>query len=128
MEIKVERIQFNDKTTIGKLYIDGVYQCDTLEDRVQSQKVYGETAIPVGRYQVVVNWSNRFKQYMPLLIGVPNYEGVRIHPGNKHEDTHGCILVGTAKGEVLINSRTAYKALFAKIKSVEKKEKIWLAI
>lgn len=128
MEIKVIRDSFTE-TTLGKLYIDGVFFCDTLEDKVRDKKEYGITAIPAGKYQVVINWSNRFKQYMPLLINVPNYEGVRIHPGNKHEDSHGCILVGKRSGKhLIINSRTTYKSLFAKMKAVEKKEKIWIEI
>jgi hypothetical protein len=87
------------------------------------------TAIPYGKYEVIINFSNRFKQYMPLLLKVPGFEGVRIHAGNKSADTEGCILVGSSKSLNFIgNSRVTYKSLFAKMKVAAKKEKIFLNI
>jgi hypothetical protein len=108
------------KPTFGKLSVDGVYECVTLEDQVREPfvKIAGETAIPAGTYQVIVNMSNRFKRMLPLLLNVPQFEGVRIHPGNTTADTEGCILVGTHKeADRITNSRIAFDALFAKISS-----------
>ena len=98
MKLRLERIFKGENYTIGRLYIDDIYFCDTLEDTVRSidetGKVYGKTAIPSGKYNVVMSMSNRFKRVLPLLQTVPHFEGIRIHAGNTHEDTHGCILVG----------------------------------
>lgn len=129
MELTLKRLTRTEKSTIGELHINGAFECYTLEDAERASKVYGRTAIPKGRYEVMINYSNRFKQYMPLLLNVPNYEGVRIHSGNTDADTLGCVLVGQAKGvDVIGASRAAYKALFAKLKQVEKKEKIFITI
>lgn len=124
MRLKLKRIARKEKYTIGKLYVDGVYFCDTLEDKdrgltknmsleeIKRKKVYGETAIPTGTYVVTVNYSATFKKDMPLLLGVPGYSGVRIHPGNTQADTLGCVLVGQNKevGKVL-NSRVTFSRL-----------------
>lgn len=106
MKITLNRIFKGDQYTIGKMYIDGIYFCDTLEDSVRPEKIKHETAIPAGTYNVILNRSNRFKKILPLLLNVPNYEGIRIHSGNTKEDTSGCILVGEnkIKGQV-INSK-----------------------
>lgn len=106
MKMTLKRIFKGNQYTIGKLYIDGEYFCDTLEDVVRPEKIKNETAIPAGTYDVILNMSNRFKKILPLLLRVPNYEGVRIHSGNTKEDTSGCILVGEnkVKGQV-INSK-----------------------
>ena len=80
------------------------------------EKVYGETAIPAGTYDVTVTWSPRFKTRLPILGDVPNFSGVRIHPGNKADDTEGCILVGRAVyPDRLGQSRLAFDVLMAKI-------------
>lgn len=91
--------------TMGELFINGKKFCNTLEDQVRDanndgdlndpgeEKVYGKTAIPRGTYKVIVNLSNRFKKELPLLLNVPGFEGIRIHGGNKAEDSLGCILV-----------------------------------
>lgn len=107
MNIVLKRIAKRDTYTIGQLYIDGQYWCDTLEDRVRDlskeRKVAGETAIPAGTYDVVVNSSPKFKRLLPRLLRVPHFEGVLIHRGNTAADSAGCILVGEnkAKGKVL---------------------------
>jgi len=107
--IKVIRDTFTKKSTIGRLYINDVYFCNTLEDVCRDlnkdgdlddageTKVFGETAIPTGTYKMIINMSNRFKQVMPLLIGVKGFEGIRIHTGNSDIDTHGCILLGLTR-------------------------------
>ena len=107
MNIVLKRIAKRDTYTIGQLYINGQYWCDTLEDRVRDlskeRKVAGETAIPAGTYDVVVNISPKFKRLLPRLLSVPHFEGVLIHRGNTAADSAGCILVGEnkAKGKVL---------------------------
>lgn len=129
MILQLKRKIFTDDSTIGELSIDGVFVCYTLEDKVRDKKIQNVTAIPYGRYEVIINFSNRFQQYMPLLLNVPNYEGVRIHSGNKSTHTEGCILVGSSKSLNFIgNSRATYRSLFARIKKVEKKEKIFINI
>lgn len=134
MELKLIRKEFTDRSTIGELYVNGKFECFTLEDKDRKlesggKKEYAVTAIPIGTYQVVNSFSNRFQKYLPELINVPQFTGVRIHPGNKAEDSEGCILVGTTKAKDFIgNSRVAFASLFSKIKAVEKKEKITLII
>ena len=93
-------------------------------------KVQDETAIPSGRYEVILNMSNRFKKYMPLLLNVPNFSGIRIHAGNTKEHTEGCILVGVEDGNdgFLGNSRSAFNELMKVLRKVEKKEKIYITI
>lgn len=122
--------------TYGTLEIEGnSFKCFTLEDEVRSGdifkvKVSGKTAIPKGTYEVVLNMSNRFKKYMPLLIDVPNFAGVRIHNGNTKEHTDGCVLVGYENGNdgFLGNSKTAFADLMKVLSKVEKKEKIFIEI
>lgn len=111
MKLKLYRKFLGNKYTIGKLFINDEYVCDTLEDVVRSEgaKVYGETAIPYGTYEIVLTMSQRFKKVLPLLLNVPNFEGVRIHTGNTERDTEGCILTGynKVKGKV-IDSKIAF--------------------
>lgn len=129
MEIKVVRETFTEDSTIGKMYINDVYHCYTLEDKVREVKVQNVTAIPKGRYEVIINFSNRFQQQMPLLLNVPNFEGVRIHWGNYSKDTEGCILVGSTKAVNMVgNSRAQYAKLMASLKKASKGEKIFITI
>lgn len=104
--------------TIGELYVDGVFECYTLEDeeRKLGEKVYGRTAIPCGTYKVIIDRSERFQCNMPHVLDVPGFAGVRIHAGNTDADTLGCILVGQEKGrEYIGKSRAAYDKLFKKL-------------
>lgn len=132
MQIDIDRIQKDPDVTIGKLSVNGVFECWTLEDPVRPDgvKIYGETAIGAGTYEVVITYSPRFKVQMPLLINVKDFSGVRIHPGNTVDDTEGCILVGTDKlARSLGRSRIAYDKLFTKIQLAQKaKEKVLLTI
>src|SRR5215218_1194074 len=130
MNLRVQRQTLTDKSTIGELSIDGTFECFTLEDRVRPVKIKGETAIPAGTYEVAITFSNRFQRRLPELKEVPNFEGIRIHSGNKAEDTEGCILVGTSKKENFIeNSRVAFTALFEKIeKAAMNNEKVMIEI
>ncbi len=133
MQILLKREKSTDKSTIGKLYLDGAYLCDTLEDIVRpaGEKVPGQTAIPAGDYPVILNMSERFKKIMPLLLNVPDFAGVRIHSGNVSEDTEGCILVGFREDGIadhIFNSRKAYEILFADLEEAVKKETLHITI
>lgn len=129
MNLTLNRTTRTGNSTIGELYVNGAFECFTLEDIEREEKVHGKTAIPRGRYEVVISFSNRFKKYLPLLLNVPGFAGVRIHPGNCPADTEGCILVGRTRGTDFIGeSRKAFAPLFAKMKVAEKKEKIYLEI
>lgn len=134
MRLLLKRIFTCDTYTIGKLYIDGQYFCDTLEDvdrgldwnmsldEIKHKKVYGKTAIPRGKYVIDMDtisprfkdrsWAKQWNGKLPRLKSVPGYEGVLIHVGNTQEDTSGCILVGEnkIKGQV-INSTTIFNKL-----------------
>ena len=99
-----------------------IYLCDTLEPTWRDyahggRKIKGHSAIPEGRYAVVISYSPKFKQWLPILLGVPNFSGIRIHAGNTAKDTEGCILVGEnkVKGQ-LINSRETFQRLYAVLK------------
>ena len=129
MELKLKRLYKKSDYTIGKLYVDGEYFCDTVEDTdrglsqdmknstIDAKKIYGKTAIPTGRYSVVLSYSNKFKKTLPLLKDVLGFSGVRIHSGNTAEDSLGCIIVGEnkIKGGV-INSRATMERLMAKLR------------
>ena len=119
MNLLLVRKWFSEVSTGGELFVDGIFECFTLEDRVRKgPKVPGSTAIPEGTYDVIITPSARFKRDMPLVCAVPGFSGVRIHPGNTSEDTEGCILVGQTRGEDCIGgSRLAYGLLFAKMKT-----------
>ena len=122
MLIEVKRFEFKDTYTVGKMYIDNIYECYTLEDVVRKgAKVNGQTAIPTGTYNVIINHSNRFNRDLPLLENVPNFTGVRIHSGNTSADTDGCILLGTTwSGQDFIgNSKVAYKKFFEKLQKAK---------
>lgn len=141
MEILLQRVAKKDKYTIGKLYVNNQYFCDTLEDidrgltqsmteqQIKSKKVYGETAIPTGTYRIIISYSNRFKKQMPLLLNVPGFSGIRIHTGNTEKDSLGCILVGKNKavGKVL-ESRDTYNKLFSILQKANEKETIKIII
>lgn len=117
MKISLVRGESTDKSTPGVLSVDNVFSCYTLEDVVRDKKIKGETAIPSGTYKVIINMSNRFKRLLPLLIDVPNFEGVRIHPGNTDLDTEGCILVGESHANDFVgSSRVAFNRLFEQMK------------
>jgi hypothetical protein len=117
MKLTLKRLELSSQSTIGRLAIDGEDHYWTLEDVVRyGPKVPGQTAIPAGTYRVIITPSPRFKRPLPLLLDVPGFDGVRIHPGNTASDTEGCILVGMGKSpDQISQSRIAFDALFAKI-------------
>lgn len=142
MKILVQTTAKKPLYTISKMYLDGVYFCDVLEDTVRDlnndgdlddageTKIYGETAIPAGTYKVVLSYSNRFKRVLPEILGVKGFEGIRIHGGNDRNDTHGCLLVGknNVVGKVT-DSQNTLNRLFGKLDdAVMEKEAITIEI
>ncbi len=159
MELILERIAKRKTYTIGHLYIaqeindsdkeghpglrqpltEGLQICDTLEPTWRdyehgAYKVKGRSAIPEGRYAVVISWSPKFKQWLPILLGGPEFnkqwQGIRIHAGNTAKDTEGCILVGKNKlvGQV-VDSRIWLHRLKQKIvEAKDRGEAVWLTI
>jgi hypothetical protein len=129
MKLLLKRLHKTDKSTIGELSIDGKFEAYTLEDVERKDKIFGKTAIPKGTYDVIMTMSNRFKKMMPLLLNVPNFEGVRIHSGNKSEDTEGCILIGKTRGQDFIGgSRDAIAKFYPKLESALKVGKVTITI
>jgi hypothetical protein len=152
MELLLKRIALKDTYTIGKLYVNGIYFCDTIEDKVRDLNKDGDlndvgegkipslTAIPYGKYEITLKvqspkYSLRTnyswcKGYLPRLINVPHFEGILIHAGNTSSDSAGCILVGEnkIKGQV-INSMATLKKLYPILKEAsDKNEDIWIKI
>lgn len=134
MLLEVKRLYKKDTYTIGVLIVDGEKFSDTLEDKVRDlkseKKVYGETAIPAGKYKVVMSMSSKFKRVMPYLENVPQFTGIMIHPGNTIKDTLGCILVGENKKKgQLVNSRKYSDELNKRInEAIERKEQVWIEV
>ena len=115
MILVLHRVWRTPKSTIGKLYVDSSFECYTLEDALKPDgvKIGGETAIPEGTYELIIDMSARFKRRMPHVLAVPGFAGIRIHAGNTEADTHGCILVGNIRGEGrILESRAAFEHLF----------------
>lgn len=140
MKLTLKRIALRPTYTIGKLYIDNVYFCDTIEDTVRDinkngkfdngeKKVHSKTAIPYGTYEIKWTYSPRFKKYTPQLMNVPSFEGIRIHAGNTSADTEGCVILGENKqvGKVL-NSRATINKFYQIIKEACSNEKVTIEI
>ncbi len=142
MEITVKRKYKKNDYTIGQLFINGKYVCDTLEDKdrgltddmllrqIIQIKVKGKTAIPTGRYQVTMTYSQRFRRRLPLLTAVKGYSGIRIHAGNTHKDTEGCILCGEnkRKGMVLNSRHWTYEVIVPQIEKAVGSDEVWITI
>ncbi len=134
MELKLLRKYCKPSYTIGQLYIEDKYFCDTLEDTVRDlvteKKVKGRTAIQAGRYRVILNWSPRFGKPLPLLLDVPHFEGIRIHAGNTAKDTEGCILVGrNTQPGTLTESKVTMQDLMQLLTSANNRgEEIWITV
>ena len=151
MELILERIAKKKTYTIGHLYIaqetnsdnpglgqpliKGLQICDTLEPTWRdykngAYKVKGRSAIPEGRYAVVISWSPKMKQWLPILLGVPKFEGIRIHAGNTSEDTEGCILVGKNRevGKVLDSRIWVHRLKQKIVEAKDKGEAVWITI
>jgi hypothetical protein len=141
MELLLIRNPTEQGTTLGKLTVDGAFECFTLEDEVrvdnpatpqnEGAKVYGKTAIPAGRYKITITFSPKFQKEMLLVNEVPGFTGIRIHSGNDAEDTLGCILVGqvTDSDTRIHGGSIALPALFKKVSAIlNKGEEVWLTI
>lgn len=153
MKVLVKRIAKKETYCIGKLYIDGEYICDTIEDKdrglkqemplseIKEKKVYGKTAIPTGLYDLTLNVvSPRLgsKPYfqkvcngkVPRILNVPGFDGVLLHPGNTEEDSYGCLILGLNKavGKVLESRATFEKVYKILKKGNDKGEKITIEI
>lgn len=138
LDLHLKRTVFTDKSTIGMLSVEGIFQCYILEDVVRERegvpvadwKVKGSTAIPCGRYRVIRNMSGRFGRTLPLLMKVPGYEGIRMHPGNDAGDTEGCLLPGLHKGEnVVTDSRNAFALIDGQIRdALDCDEEVWIEV
>lgn len=140
MKLTLKRIALRPTYTIGKLYIDDIYFCDTIEDTVRDlnkngkfdngeKKVHSKTAIPYGTYEIKWTYSPRFKKYTPQLMNVPSFEGIRIHAGNTSTDTEGCLILGKNKqvGKVL-NSRDTINKFYPIIKEACSNGKVTIEI
>lgn len=155
MELRVRRIALKDKYTIGKLYINGTYFCDVLEDKVRDLnkngvfdngevKIANHTAIPYGTYEITMDvqsnkysnfekypWAKEYNGYIPRLTNVPLFLGVLIHPGNDEQDTSGCLLVGENKvvGKVINSTKTFHRLMHEYlIPAKNRGEKIYITI
>jgi hypothetical protein len=142
MHLLIHRQIWTSNSTISKCLIDGVFEAFILEDvdrgldssmpveEIMQKKVKGKTCIPTGTYTVKITMSNRFKQMMPLLLNVPGYAGIRMHPGNTDLDTEGCLLPGESRAiDKVLNSRKAYAKIFAKMEAAEERgEEITITI
>jgi hypothetical protein len=131
MNLTLRRKWLTDQTTIGELYVGGAFFSYTLEDvlRPAGVKIKHQTAIPAGRYEVVMSWSNRFQRVMPRLVNVPMFDGILIHVGNTSADTSGCILVGKMREKNLITeSRSAFNRLYNLLAEAALSGKIWIEI
>ena len=138
MQLKVQRNPSKDDATIGSFFIDGVFHYFSLEDVVREVagqpvaqwKVQNRTAIPRGVYDVIIDYSTRFKRDMPHVLNVPGFTGIRIHSGNTDADTDGCILLGMKRTEnEVLESRIAFDEFFPRLKTtLDNKEKVTIEI
>jgi hypothetical protein len=129
MNLILHRRFLGSEYTIGSLYIDGEYFCDTLEDKdrgltqttpldeIRKTKIPHETAIPTGEYRMVVNLSPAKKRMLPRLLDVPGFSGILIHRGNTKNDSSGCILVGENKVKGRVINSTQYEKRLVEILS-----------
>ncbi len=125
MKLFLYRHTFSSVSTIGDLFVDGDYFCKTLEDadrklECDGEKIPGKTAIPRGTYDVILDWSPRFKRELPHVLDVPGFAGIRIHPGNRAGDTEGCILVGSkvVSEDFIADSRYTFMVLMNRLEDV----------
>lgn len=141
MLLTLQRTSLGPRATLGHLDIDGVAECVTLEDVVrlddpatpkdEGAKIQDQTAIPAGRYKVVIDFSQRFGKLMLHVLDVPGFTGIRIHSGNTHADTSGCILVGLVVDgpDRIHGGSVALPRLFTKVKAaLDRREEVWITV
>lgn len=140
MEIKLIRKHMGETFTEGRMYIDDVFECFTVEDKDRkleihgcSAKVQNKTCIPRGEYELIIRFSNHFKKHLIAVTGVPCFEGILIHSGNSSKDTEGCIIVGSINNrdddDFVGASRIAYERLHKKVKNaLSMGEKVYLEV
>ena len=126
IKLRLERRYKGSKYTIGKLFINDEYFCDTIEDidrglkssmsveYIKKKKVYAETAIPTGTYKIEMTYSSKFKRILPLLVDVKGFSGIRIHRGNTEKDSSGCIVIGENKVKGRVINSTPYEVVLVK--------------
>ena len=138
MKLRLARRWFTERSTIGQCYVDDIFECFVLEDVVRRDpdpstpaneaKVPGRTAIPAGRYRIVMRQSPKFG-VVPELLDVPGFTDILIHAGNTDADTQGCLLVGRERGPDRVGmSRAALDALLPKIREGRAQGELWLEI
>lgn len=129
-ELSLKRLHATPESTIGTLLSSDGMECFVLEDVVRpGPKIHGKTAIPAGRYEIVIAWSNRFGKPMPRLLNVPGFEGILIHPGNDAGDTEGCLLVGSAwTKDWVSSSKAAFGKLLPRLKRWLSTGKVYITI
>ena len=123
MNLELQRKEFYPDRTIGGFYINGKFAYYSLEDTDRhledgGVKVPKETAIPRGKYKVIISYSNRFKRMMPQLLDVPQFTGIRIHSGNTPANTEGCVLLGmryAASDHIILDSQIAFDDFYGKL-------------
>lgn len=141
MYVRVDRAHFYPGACIGRLFIDDKLECFVLEDAVreienvpvEDWKIPGRTAIPYGKYRLTVDQSLRFGKPMPHVLDVPGFSAIRIHAGNRAEDTEGCLLLGRvwnpAKPEEIAESRLAFGSFFPKLQAaLNAGEECWITV
>lgn len=142
MEITLDRAWKKDGYTISRLFINGERICEALEDtdrglkqsmsleEIKKLKIYGKTAIPSGRYKVVMSYSPKFKKVLPEVLDVKGYSGIRIHRGNTAKDTLGCVLPGLnqRKGTVLYSTKWTNVIISEISSAIKRGEEVWLNI
>jgi hypothetical protein len=132
MDMTLKRnVEKTEDYTVGTFSIPNKFTCFTIEDAIRDEKIKGHTCIPAGRYEVIITWSPRFERRLPILLSVPNFEGIRMHSGNTADHTEGCILpnliyVGEGVGSI---SKQAEEIVITLIdNAIKKGEKVFIDI
>ena len=142
MDLLLKRRFLGEHYTIGDFLINSVKLCEVIEDKVRDlnqdgdlddpgeDKVYAETAIPYGRYRVVLTMSPKFTRLLPLLLGVKHFDGIRIHRGNRAEDSAGCILPGENKQKGMVLNSTKYEMIIVEriLEAMLRGEEVWIDV
>ena len=141
MELTLQRTKLSEKATLGALFVDSAFECYTLEDVVrigntnlpddEQVKIQDETAIPAGRYRVIINMSPRLQKMMMRLLDVPQFDGILIHSGNTDIDTKGCILVGqeVVNDDYIHGGKVVLPVLQDKVQqAIDSGEEVWINI